>query len=217
MAQPVNDHLQHLGLIGELSYHKNMAENHALRIFNHRDIPDSVKSEMITRYEALRNAYEELLLQLISDIHTRNRWFYIKNLDKYFYRGKIKNRRMVKYFIENWKQVLVAYDNVMTYPGKEYDGVLRAEYRDLGSDEVMLTESKQEALSGMKLNPLDPVGSAGSVFSIYKKINLKNDMKVGNTTIMLNSVRLRHAAELVPDEKEKMEVNVDNSGGGGGK
>ncbi len=213
-----HDHLSHLGLIGELAYHKSQAENHALRIFNHQLLPDSVKSEMVTRYNSLRVAYETIILQLVSDIHTKSRWYYIKNLDKYFYKGKIKNREKVKYFVENWAQVIKIYDHVMSYPNKPYLDKLQIEYLNLQTDKVELIDKKQEAMSGVKLNPLDPVGSATSVFSIYKIIGLRNDMRVGNVTVMLNAVRLRHAAELVADYNEPMKIKmIDGENGNAGK
>jgi len=210
-SQSTDSHLAHLGLIGELSYYKVAAENHAIRIFNHKSLPDSVKSEVITRYNKVRSGYEQLVLQLISDLHAKKRLWYFKNLDRYFYYGKIKKRKKVHFFVENWIQLMGTYEDFITYPTEDYLDDVTGAYPYLYENEAILQEDEITPVqSGLKINPLDPVGSASSLFRIYKNISMKNALRTNNITSMLYGLRLRNAAELIAEDNESVKFELED-------
>jgi hypothetical protein len=203
-------HLQHTGLVGELSYFKQTAETHALRIFNHKAIPDSVKSLMVTKYNAVRTGYEQLILQLISDMHVKKRLFYFKCLDKYFRTGKKKKRGRVAYFIKNWETIRAAYDEMINFPTRTYLDSMTSDYDKLHPEDLGIQEKHERIQQDapIKLDVLDPIGSLGSLFKIYKKVSFSDAQKTSNIAELLNTLRLRHASELIAkpdDELEKEE------------
>jgi hypothetical protein len=208
-GQARSEHLDHLGLIGELTYYKTTSENHAIRVFNHKALPDSVKSEMVTRYNNLRTGFDQLILQLISDMQTRKRMGYVRALDKYFYKGKEPRRERVKLFLDNWNTLMTSFEALVSYPNKTYVDSMTAEYTELQNADLQLQENQASSQAGIKINPLDPIGSAGSLFSIYKRIGASGQQKVTNLSEMLNTLRFRNASELVADERELMETKME--------
>ena len=197
-------HLKRTGLVAEMSYYKQTAEAHAIRIFNHKSIPDSVKSLMVTRYNLMRAGYEQILLQLISDMHIKKRLGYFKRLDKYFRTGKKKKRGKVSHFIANWERVRASYDNMINFPTTEYLDSMSSAYQNLQPESLQMRESedmpKQDA--PIKLDITDPIGSIGSIFKIYKRLNFANEQRAINITELLNSLRMRHASELIAKPEE---------------
>ncbi len=203
-SQDKNMHLAHTGLVGEFSYFKQTAEIHALRIFNHKALPDSVKSLMLTRYNLLRTGYEQLLLQLISDMHVRKRLHYFKCLDKYFRTGKKKKRGKVAYFIANWERVKSHYDTMISFPTRKYLDSMTSDYDKLHPEELQMPDKEQvyQQDAPIKLDVLDPIGSIGSLIKIYRKLMLADEQKASNITELLNTLRLRHPTELIARDDE---------------
>jgi hypothetical protein len=203
-GQDEDMHLTHTGLVAEMAYYKQTAESHAIRIFNHKSLPDSVKSLMVTRYNLMRAGYEQILLQLISDMHVKKRLHYFKSLDKYFRTGKKKKRGKVSYFIANWERVRASYDNMISFPTNDYLDSLSSAYEKLHPEDIQMKESedmpKQDA--PIKLDITDPIGSIGSIFKIYKRLNFVNEQRAANITELLNSLRMRHPSELIAKEDE---------------
>lgn len=211
LAQLPADHLQGQGLIGELVYYRATAENHAIRIFNHKYLPDLVKSEMISRYDRLRVDYDQLILQLIADLHGRKRLGYFKKLDKYFREGKSCKNKNFQTFLSNWNSIQISYEDMIAYPTRFYMDSLTAEYKDLKNQNLGLQEEQQKSATGpIKINPLDPIGSAGSLFSVYKRFAMTNEFKVANITELLGEMRLKHPAELIADEEELINTKIES-------
>ncbi len=198
----------HNGLVGELSYFKQTAETHALRIFNHKGLPDSVKSIMVTKYNRLRTGYEQLILQLISDMYSRPGMCYYRGLDRYFCTGKKRKKGKVAYFIDNWEKVMVAYYEMISFPSQEYLDSLTSAYEKLHAEDLYLPDKKQASQQETVVKPEapDPLGSIVSVFRIYKKLKLDAEQKTYNLTELLNSLRLRHATELILRDEDEVET-----------
>ena len=210
-AQDKEMHLSHTGLVGEMSFFKQTAETHALRVFNHKGLPDSVKSLMVTKYNTLRTGYEQILLQLISDLHVKKRLGFFKRLDKYFRTGKKKKRGKVKYFIANWERVMASYDDMINFPTTDYMDSMTYAYQKLHPEDLQMKEKEEmpQQDAPIKLDVLDPIGSIGSIFKIYRKLQFVNEQRAANITELLNSLRLRHATELIAKEEEEMPKESD--------
>jgi hypothetical protein len=208
-------HLQRIGLVGEFSYYKQSAETHAIRIFNHKGLPDSVKSLMVTKYNTLRGGYEQLLMQLISDMHVTKRMHYFKCLDKYFRKGKKKKRGKVADFIANWQSVKAAYDDMINFPTRQYLDSMSSAYDKLKNEELNLPDKAQvyQQDAPVKLDITDPIGSIGSLFKIYRKLSLGDAQKTSNITEVLNTLRMRHASELIAKEDDTAEPDDDKPTG----
>lgn len=207
VAQDSSDHLKRTGLIGELSYYKQSAETHALRIFNHKALPDSVKSVMVSKYNIVRVCYDQFLLQLVSDLMVKKRMGTFKKLDKYFRTGKRKKRGRSAEYLKNWDRIMGAYTNMIGYPGTTYLDSMNDVYLKTHEEDLQVTEKKvspqQEA--PIKLDITDPVGSVGSLFKIYKKLRLDTEQKASNLIELLNIMRMRHPSELMDKEEPKQE------------
>ncbi len=205
-AQRNDLHLTHTGLVGELTYFKQTAETHALRVFNHKGLSDSVKSIMITKYNHVRTGYEQLLLQLIADMHVKKRLFYFKCLDKYFRTGKKKKRGKVSYFIANWEKIKASYDDMIAYPQQAYLDSMTSAYEKLHPEPLDLPEKEEvfQQDAPIKLDVLDPIGSLGSLFKIYRKLQLGDEQKTSNIAELLNTLRLRHPSELIAKDEDEV-------------
>lgn len=200
--------LPNLGLVGELSYYKQTAENHAIRIFNDKRLSDESKSALLTRYNDLRVISDQLILQLISDMHKKKRINYFKNLDAYFYEGKKSKNHKVEVFLVNWNEFTATYADMIQYPTQQYMDSIIAEYSERNIEEITQQNSTQTQ-GNIKVNPADPLASIGSLFSIYKNIKANNLQKVANIVELLNTLRLRDASELIADEKELIETKME--------
>lgn len=198
--------LPNLGITGLLVYYKTTTENHAVRVFNDPQLPLSVKSELIIKYNCLRVGSEQLIMQLISDMLRKKRLYYFKDLDAYFLEGKKGNNKHVKKFIENFEQVKILYNDVMSYPNQQLADSLIAEYRERNIEDISIDENEISTTQNAKLNPLDPLGSAGSLFTIYQNIKSNNLRKTNNIVEILNTLRLRDVSELVADSRELRET-----------
>lgn len=207
VAQDSTDHLKCTGLIGELSYYKQSAETHALRIFNHKALPDSVKSIMVSKYNIVRVCYDQMLLQLISDLMVKKRMGTFKHLDKFFRKGKRKKHGRSADYIRNWDRIMVAYNDMISYPGNTYLDSMNEVFIKAHQEDLQVTEKKvspqQEA--PIKLDITDPIGSLGSLFRIYRKIMLDTEQKASNLVELLNILRMRHPSELMEREEPKPE------------
>jgi hypothetical protein len=203
-------HLKRTGLVGEFSFFKQTAEIHAIRIFNHKGLSDSVKSLVVTKYNDLRVGYEQLILQLISDMHIKKRLFYFKCLDKYFRKGKKKKRGKVADFIANWERIRAQYEEMIRFPTQQYLDSMTSGYEALHTEELDLPDKEQvyQQDAPLKLDVLDPIGSVASLFKIYRKLSLSDEQKASNITELLNTLRLRHATELIAKDEEPQEVTI---------
>lgn len=205
VAQDSTDHLKRTGLIGELSYYKQSAETHALRIFNHKALPDSMKSIMVSKYNIVRVCYDQMLLQLISDLLVKKRMATFRHLDKFFRKGKRKKRGRTADYIKNWDRIILAYNDMISYPGTTYLDSISEVYFKSHEEDLQVTNKKvnpqQEA--PIKLDITDPIGSIGSLFKIYKKIILDTEQKASNLIELLNILRMRHPSELMEREEPK--------------
>lgn len=200
--------LENLGFIGNLTYYKLSAEEHAIRIFNHKKLSDASKSVLLSKYNELRICNEQMLLQLIADLHTRKRLAFYKKIDKYFLCKDYKVKGKLVDFVKHWNSFVSLYQAAIAYPDVQYLDSLKAEYTELQNKPLNLKEKGTSLGSGVKINIFNPIETAGSLLNVYKNITFGNEQKASNITELLNNLRLRNAAELIADEHELLETKL---------
>ncbi|MBC8045415.1 MAG: hypothetical protein H7Y00_01325 [Fimbriimonadaceae bacterium] len=209
IAQSEDNKLNNLGLVGELTFYKQSAENHAIRIFNDKVLSDEQKSILLTKYNRVRVLNDQLILQLVSDLLKKKRTSYFKDIDAYFYYGKKQNNKKVKMFITNWSIYTEAYHDMISFPAKPYMDSLIAEYSDLKLENIDIDKANNNTSGNIKVNPTDPLATVGSLFSIYKNIKANNLQNATNIVELLYTLRLPDASQLIADEKELQETKME--------
>jgi len=179
--------LTKLGLVSELAYIKMSAENHLSEFIDSSSIIASEKKELLKKYLELRTAYDQIILQLISDNNKKNHIKYFKKTDRVFYRKSIEEidegnyRKKVRRYISALKSANRLYKEFINFIPK---------------DNPKEKSTAQDAL-----------GAFTFVSSTIKDIREARSKKVEAINLLLNDLRLSPIQELgkPKEDKEKKE------------